>query len=229
MKDEKPKSKKPKSPTTQHHLLISEVKQDTIVMKDGTLRAVLMVSSINFALKNEDEQNAIISSYISFLNSLDHPLQIVVQSRKLQIKPYMDRLLEQEKQQTNELLRTQIADYRSFVTELVSLGEIMSKQFYVVVPYDPRSNKNKGFFARLGEVVNPVSAVKIKGEKFTKRKYDLEMRVRQIEGGLASMGLTSVRLDTQSLIELFFSTYNTDIALTQELGNMKDLRVERTN
>src|SRR3989344_43512 len=100
MKDEKPKSKKPKSPTTQHHLLISEVKQDTIVMKDGTLRAVLMVSSINFALKNEDEQNAIISSYISFLNSLDHPLQIVVQSRKLQIKPYMDRLLEQEKQQT---------------------------------------------------------------------------------------------------------------------------------
>src|SRR3990167_11444757 len=126
MKNEKTAKKKNAMTPTQHHLLMSEVRQDRVVMKDGTLRAVLMVSSINFALKNEDEQNAIISSYISFLNSLDHPLQIVVQSRKLQIKPYMDRLLEQEKQQTNELLRTQIADYRSFVTELVSLGEIMS-------------------------------------------------------------------------------------------------------
>lgn len=226
MKDEKPVGKKPKRPTTQSTLLISEIKQDTVVMKDGTIRAVLMVSSINFALKNEDEQNAIIQGYVSFLNALDHPLQILIQSRKLQIKPYMDRLLEQEKNQTNELLRTQTADYRSFVKELVSLGEIMSKQFYVIVPYDPRSNKNKGFFSRLGEVVNPAAAVKLKGDKFTKRKYDLDMRVRQITGGLGSVGLTTVRLDTQSLIELYFSTYNTDIALTQELGDMSQLRVE---
>lgn len=226
MKEQKKPTKKPKHPTAQQNMLISEIRQDTVIMKDGTLRAVMMVSSINFALKNEDEQNAIISGYVSFLNSLDHPLQIVIQSRKLQIKPYLDRLLEQEKDQTNELLRTQIADYRSFVTELVSLGEIMSKQFYVVVPYDPRSNKNKGFFARMGEVINPAAAVKLKGEKFMKRKYDLDMRVRQVESGLSSMGLTTVRLDTQSLIELYFSTYNTDIALTQELGDLKDLRVE---
>lgn len=226
MKDQKPVTKKPKMPTTQQHLLISEIKQDTIVMKDGTLRGVLMVSSINFALKNEDEQNAIISGYVSFLNGLDHPLQIVIQSRKLQIKPYMDRLLAEEKKQENELLRTQISDYRAFVKELVTLGEIMSKQFYVVVPYDPRSNKSKGFFARFGEVVNPTAAVKVKGEKFTKRKYDLDQRIRQIESGLSSMGLTIVRLDTQSLIELFFSTYNTDIALSQELGDIDDLRVE---
>lgn len=225
MKDQKP-IKKPKMPTTQQNLLISEIKQDTVVLKDGTLRAVLMVSSINFALKNEDEQTAIISNYVSFLNSLDHPLQIIIQSRKLQIKPYIDRLLEQERKQTNELLRTQIADYRSFVNELVSLGEIMSKQFYVIVPYDPRSNKNKSFFTRLGEVISPAMAVKVKGEKFAKRKYDLESRVRQIESGLSSVGLTTVRLDTQSLIELYFSTYNTDIALSQELGNMNELRVE---
>ncbi len=226
MKDTKPTQKKPKMPSTQHHLLISEIKQDTVVMKDGTLRAVIMVSSINFALKNEDEQSAIISGYVSFLNSLDHPLQILIQSRKLQTKPYMDKLLEQEKNQTNELLRTQIADYRAFVSELVSLGEIMNKQFYVVVPYDPSSNKNKGFFARMGEVVNPSSVIKLKGERFTKRKYDLDSRVRQIESGLSSMGLTTVRLDTQSLIELYFSTYNTDIALSQELGNLNELRTE---
>lgn len=226
MKDQKP-IVKPKTPTTQHNLLISEIKQDTVVLKDGTLRGVLMVSSINFALKNEDEQTAIISNYVSFLNSLDHPLQIIIQSRKLQIKPYMDRLLEQEHKQTNELLRIQIADYRAFVNELVSLGEIMSKQFYVVVPYDPRSNKSKGFFDRLGEVLSPANAIKVKGEKFTKRKADLESRVRQVESGLSSIGLTTVRLDTQSLIELYFSTYNTDIALSQEIGNLRELRVEQ--
>jgi hypothetical protein len=195
-------------------------------MKDGTLRAVLLVSSINFALKNEDEQNAIISSYVSFLNSLEYPLQVVVQSRKLYIKPYLDKLLAQERLQTNELLRAQIADYRSFVTELISLGEIMSKQFFVVVPYDPVSNHQKSFWARVSEVLNPATAVHLKGKKFEERKYDLDMRVRQIESGLGSMGLTVVRLDTQALIELYYSTYNPDIALTEHLPALTDLQVE---
>lgn len=211
---------------TQQHLSIAEIKQDTVVLKDGTLRAVLLVSSINFALKNEDEQNAIISSYVSFLNSLEHPLQVVMQSRRLQIKPYLDRLLKQEREQTNELLRTQTADYRSFVSQLVELGEIMSKQFYVVVPYDPLSNKNKSFWSRLTEVLNPAATVKLKGERFTKRKYDLDSRVRQIESGLGSIGLTVARLDTQSLIELYFATYNTDIALSEELPPLNQLQVE---
>lgn len=218
---------KVKKVSAQKHLLISEIKQDCVIMKDGTLRAVLMVSSLNFALKNEDEQNAIISAYVSFLNSLEHPLQIVVQSRKLQIKPYLEKLYEQEKNQENELLRTQIADYRSFVSQLVEMGEIMNKQFYVVVPYDPLSNKNKGFWSRFKEVLNPASVIKLKGEKFKQRKNDLDERVRIIESGLTSIGLTSVRLNTQSLIELYFSTYNTDIALTQELAPIEELRVEK--
>lgn len=227
MKNKAATSKKKSIVSTQEHMFISEIKQDTVVLKDGTLRAVLMVSSINFALKNEDEQNAIVSAYVSFLNSLDHPLQIVIQSRKLQIKPYLDRLLEQENNQANELLRTQIADYRSFVSQLVELGEIMSKQFYVVVPYDPLSNKNKSFWSRAGDIVNPGRTIKLKGEKFLQRKADLDGRVRQIEGGLTSIGLTVVQLNTQSLIELYFSTYNTDIALTQELAPLDQLRVEK--
>lgn len=226
MKNASLEKKKKNTVSTQNHLLIGEVKQDTVVMKDGTLRAVVMVSSINFALKNEDEQNAIVSAYVSFLNSLDHPLQIVIQSRKLQIKPYLDRLIEQEKKQENDLLRTQIADYRSFVTELVQLGEIMNKNFYVVIPYDPASNKTKSFWSRLKEVMNPTSAIRLKGDKFTLRKKDLDDRVRIILGGLTSIGLTAVQLNTQSLIELFFSTYNTDIALTQELAPLEKLRVE---
>jgi type IV secretory pathway VirB4 component len=227
MKNSAAASKKKSIVSTQEHMFISEIKQDTVVLKDGTLRAVLMVSSINFALKNEDEQNAIVSAYVSFLNSLDHPLQIVVQSRKLQIKPYLDRLLEKEHNQENELLRTQIADYRSFVSQLVELGEIMSKQFYVVVPYDPLSNKTKSFWNRASDVINPGRTIKLKGEKFIQRKADLDSRVRQIEGGLTSIGLTVVQLNTQSLIELYFSTYNTDIALTQELAPLEQLQVEK--
>lgn len=226
MENKRAANKKKSIPSTQHHLPFAEIKSDSIVMKDGTLRAVLMVSSINFALKNEDEQNAIVSSYISFLNAIDFPLQIVIQSRQLYIKPYLAKLLEQERAQTNELLRAQIADYRSFVAELVSLGKIMSKQFYVVVPYDPLSNKKRGFWSRSSEVINPAKTVKLKESRFEQRKHDLDMRVRQIESGLASMNLEVVRLDTQSLIELFYSTYNPDIAFSEHLGPVNQLQVE---
>jgi hypothetical protein len=197
-------------------------------MRDGTLRAVLLVSSINFALKNDDEQTAIVSSYVSFLNTLEHPIQIVMQSRKLYIKPYLDKLLQREREQTNELLRTMIADYRSYITELTSLGEIMNKQFYVVVPYDPLSNKGKSFWTRFSEVLNPARGVKLKGERFLKRKEELDARLRQIESGLSSMGLTLARLDTQALIELYYSTYNPDVALSEHLPAVNEIRVEET-
>ncbi|KKP59343.1 MAG: hypothetical protein UR53_C0003G0005 [Candidatus Magasanikbacteria bacterium GW2011_GWC2_34_16] len=227
MQNKSAKRKKQAIPSTQHHLQIAEIQHDTVVLKDGTLRAVLMVSSINFALKNEDEQTAIVSSYVSFLNGLDHPLQIIVQSRELYIKPYLDKLLQREREQSNELLRVQIADYRSFVSELVDLGHIMSKQFYVIVPFDPLSNKKKSFWARLTEVVNPAVTVKLKEERFLKRKQDLDARVRQVQAGLSSMGLEVVQLDTQSLIELFYSTYNPDIALTEHLPPLEAIQVEK--
>jgi type IV secretory pathway VirB4 component len=226
MKSKTEERKKKSMVTTQNHLLISEIKQDTVVMKDGTLRAVIMVSSINFALKNEDEQNAIIQSYVGFLNSLDHPLQVVIQSRKLQIKPYIDRLVIQERNQTNDLLRTQTADYRSFVLELVKLGEIMNKQFYVVVPYDAAASKTKSYWSRVKEVINPTAAISLKGKKFDDRKNELDSRVHLVESGLTSIGLSIARLNTQSLIELYYSTFNTDIALVQELAPIEQLRVE---
>jgi len=227
MKNKKAAAKKAALSASQRFLGVSEVKQDTLIMKDGTLRAVLMVSSINFALKNEDEQNAIISSYVSFLNGLEHPLQIVIQSRELYIQPYLQDLQRREREQTNELLRAQIADYRSFVTELVEMGEIMSKNFYVVVPYDPLSNKQKSFWSRLSEVLNPVVTVKLKAERFAKRKYDLDQRLRQVESGLRSIGLEVVRLDTQSLVELLYSTYNPDIALTERLSPLNEMQLEQ--
>lgn len=226
MKNKFAAQKKSSMAASQRFLSVSEIKQDTLVMKDGTLRAVLMVSSINFALKNEDEQNAIISSYVGFLNGLDHPLQVVIQSRELYIKPYLDDLQKREREQSNELLRAQIADYRSFISQLVEMGEIMSKNFYVVVPYDPLSNKKKSFWARLLEVFNPAITVKLKNERFMQRKYDLDQRLRQVESGLRSIGLEVVRMDTQSLVELLYSTYNPDIALTERMAPMSQMNLE---
>lgn len=217
---------KTKLPAAQTYLPIAEIKDGTVVLKDGTLRSVLLVSSINFALKSDDEQNALISSYVGFLNSLDFPIQIVMQSRKLQIQPYLDNLYKIEKELTNELLKVQIADYRSFVKELVEIGQIMTKRFYVVVPYDPLSNKKKGFVARFKEVMKPAITIRVKEERFQARKRDLESRVRQVNGGLESMGLQVAELDTQSLIELYYTSYNPDIAFAQELQNVEELRLD---
>lgn len=226
MKSRKAAGKKKKIPSTQRYIPFAEIKEGTIIMKDGTLRAVLMVSSINFALKNEDEQNAIVSAYISFLNGLDFPLQVVIQSRQLYIKPYLEDLHKREKEQPNELLRTQMADYRSFITQLVDLGKIMSKQFYVVVPFDPLSNKQRSFWTRASEAISPAKIVKLKEKRFQQRKHDLDTRVRQVEGALSSMNLEVVQLDTQSLLELFYSTYNPDIALSEYLPPLEKIRVE---
>ena len=96
----------------------------------------------------------------------------------------------------------------------------------MVVPYDPLSNKKRGFWSRLSEVIHPAATVKLKAERFQQRKKDLDMRVRQIESGLASMNLEVVRLDTQSLIELFYSIYNPDIAFSEHMAPINQLQVE---
>jgi type IV secretory pathway VirB4 component len=226
MKSNTADKKKKSMNATQANLPIAEIKDGVVVLKDGTLRSVILVSSINFALKSEDEQNAIISSYVGFLNSIDFPLQIVVQSRRLQIKPYIEDLIQAEQDQENELLKVQIADYRAFVQELVEIGQIMTKRFYVVVPFDAQSDQQKSFFTRFKEVLRPALTVRLKEELFEKRKYDLDLRVRHVMSGLESIGLQVAQLDTQSLIELYYTTYNPDIAFAEELADIHTLRIE---
>ena len=166
----KNKSAKNKSVvSSQKYLNIAEIREDTVIMRDNTLRAVLLVSSINFALKNEDEQEAIISSYVSFLNNIDFPLQIVIQSRELDIHGYLEQLKQKEKEQTNELLKIQTAEYTQYIEELVSMAKIMNKRFYVVISYNPASDKKKNFFSSLLEILKPATLIKMKGEKFLKR------------------------------------------------------------
>lgn len=214
------------STTTQKFLDITEIRDDIVVMRDGTLRSVLLISSINFALKSEDEQNAIISSYVGFLNNIEYPLQIVIQSRELNIDGYLTELAQKEKEQTNQLLKMQTSEYIQYIKELVSMSRIMNKRFYIVIPYDPLSDKTKGFFSRMSDLFKPASVIKMKKDKFERRKAELVRRVDNVIGGLSSIGLNSVQLDTQSLIELYYSSYNPATALNQELSNIKNLRVE---
>ena len=212
--------------STEKFLDIAEVKEDTVIMRDGTLRAVILVSSINFALKSEDEQNAIISAYVSFLNNIDFPLQIVIQSRELNIENYIKSLKQKEKEQTNELLKMQTGEYVQYIQELISMSKIMNKRFYVVLAYNPLSDKQKGFFSRFFDVFKPATLIKMKSNIFQRRKVELARRVDNIIAGLGSIGLQSVQLDTQSLLELYYNTYNPATSINQKLVDVNQLRVD---
>ncbi len=214
---------------TQRFLDIAEIREDAVVMKDGTLRAVLMVSSINFALKSEDEQQAIIQGYMQFLNGLEYPLQVVIQSRKMNIDGYIAALSQQEETIHNELLKTQIRDYRQFVKELVDLGQIMQKRFFVVIPYDPADDggdKAKGFMSKISSAFSPAKIVKLNEKRFRERRDSLMQRVSTIASGLGSMSLQVALLDTQGLIELYYSSYNPDVYDEQKLVDTSRLRIE---
>lgn len=213
--------------TTQQYLDIAEIKEDVVIMRDGTLRSVLLISSVNFALKSEDEQNAIVSAYVSFLNNIDFPLQIVIQSREMNVEGYLSTLKEKEKEQTNELLKMQTAEYIQYINELISMSKIMNKRFYIVVPYNPLSDKQKNFFARFFDVLKPATLIKVKEERFLKRKERLMHRVENVVSALGSVGLNSAVLDTQSLIELYYNTYNPSTSLNEKLVDINQLRVEK--
>jgi len=190
--------------STQNFLEIAEIKEGMLVLKTGQLRSVLMVSSANFALKSTEEQQAIIFQFQNFLNSLDFPLQIVVQSRRLNITGYLDALKTFEANQQNELLKAQTADYRAFVEQLISGSSIMAKNFFVVVPFS------------LGEVVGGIQKEKQQKKKtgklsenqFQRMKNQLWQRMEFAALGLRRAGLQVVPLNTEELIELFWSWHH---------------------
>lgn len=213
-------------PPTQHYLDIAEIRDDMVILNDGTVRTILLVSSINFALKSSDEQEAIVQAYMTFLNGLEYPIQIVIQSRKMNIDNYLSRLTEQQKKTQNDLLRSQIVDYRNFVSELVSLGQIMQKRFYLVIPYDPITNKRKNFWTRFQEALSPTSAAKLNKKQLADRIEQLARRTELITGQLSSMGLSSVRLDTQGLVEVYYDVYNPDVFETERLTDVNQIQHE---
>lgn len=225
MKNKNSSAQKPNN-STQKYLNIASIQDDVVILNDASVRAVILVSSVNFDLKSEEEQKAMISGYVSFLNTLDYPLQVVIQSRPLNIDDYLDQLKKSEKEQTNELLRMQIADYRQFISELLTLEKIMSKKFFVVVPYSESGNKKKNFATRLSSVFATAKVIKLSRKRFSEAATELDKRSNFIMSGLASLGLNSQRLNTQALIELYYNSYNPDLFQKQPLEDINKLRVE---
>src|SRR4051812_10288355 len=127
----------PTSNATQEFVPIKDVRDGIVILKDGGMRAILLCSSMNFSLKSTDEKNAILYQFQDFLNSLDFSVQILIQSRKLDIRPYIALLEEQEKAQTQELMKIQVREYIEFIKNFTETTNIMTKHFFIVVPYTP--------------------------------------------------------------------------------------------
>jgi hypothetical protein len=163
---------------------------------------------------------------VTFLNSLGFPLQIVIQSRPLNIDDYLERLKKTEREHTNELLRMQTADYRNFVSELLELESIMSKRFFVVVNYNPINDQRRKYSDRLLDVFTAARKVVIGREKFEKYSRELTKRSIYISSGLTSMGLQVERLNTQALIELYYNSYNPTMYQSQPLEDVNNLAID---
>lgn len=200
-----------------HQLIdIKEVKENIAVLKNGNLRLVLMVSSINFALKSQDEQRAIIARFQDFLNSLDYTVQILVQSRKLDISEYLSFLNERTAVQTNELLKIQTAEYVGFIQELIKLSNIMSKFFYVVISLNSALavEAGKGIFSFFSK--KKKDGAQEAELSFESKKNQLYQRAEQINGLLGAMGLKTIPLGREELIELLYTSYNPGATLKQK-------------
>ena len=192
---------------SQNILQIEEIRDGTLVLKDKSLRAILMASSINLALKSADEQTAVILQFQSFLNSLDFPIQIFVLSRKLNIESDLDTLRASQKKQINDLLKIQIAEYIEFIRTFVRASNIMSKTFYITVPYTTSAatqSKFTGIF-NFGRSKTPQSFTP---EVFEEYKKQLWQRVDHVIQGIIRTGVRAVPLNTEELIELYYGLYN---------------------
>lgn len=199
---------------SQDFVKIKEIRDGIVLLKDGGLRAVLMASSINFALKSEDNQAAIISQFQNFLNSLDFSIQIVVQSRRFDIKPYIALLEERAKNQKNELLKLQTKEYIGFVTKFTEGTNIMNKTFFIVVPYSPAIMQLKGSSDGLTmKLKEGIGLGKGRGEPqstkgFEESRTQLEQRVGVVEQGLIRTGIRVAQLGTEEVVDLFYQLFN---------------------
>lgn len=217
--------------STQAHLRIGEIREGVVVLKNGGIRGVLKTSSINFNLKSEQEQNAIIYSYQSFLNSLEFPIQILIRSKKLDIDDYIEGVKKLGEKQENKLLQQQTVEYAEYVKRLVEYADIMAKEFYVIVPFDPGRAQNPestkrfySFFQHLSPK-DSYSDIKQRRSEFNNLKKGLLQRINVIQSGLENCGLKVEQLDTPGLIELFYESYNPLTSRNQKLKDLENTTV----
>ncbi|MDZ4216890.1 MAG: hypothetical protein U1C97_01060 [Candidatus Gracilibacteria bacterium] len=218
-----------KSAATQRFLPIAEIHDNTVVLKNGGIRAVLQTTSVNFNLKSEEEQNALIQGYQSFLNSLEFPVQIVVRSKKLDIDNYLEHLDEIKEQQENPLLKQQTAEYQEYVEKLVEYADIMEKKFYVVVPVDPPTGTKISFIDRfLGHIFpsDTIAKTRTRQKNFKDLRKKLTQRVNQVEQALVGLNIRTQELNTKELIELYYQSYNPITARQEKINKLEKTNIE---
>ena len=218
--------------STQNTLQLSEIRDGIVIMNDGTFRAVIMCKSINFDLMSPQEREAVEFSYQGFLNSLYFPIQIFIRSQKVDLRPYLEKLVKIRTQQDNMLLGLLMEDYICFLDDISQQTNIMDKRFYVVISY-PEADQNikgtirqsTGFFTGIMELFSSSKTphVVIDEAVLAKAKDELRNRVQATLQGLQECGIQGLPLDTQELIELYYDAYNPDTATHQQLGNFDDL------
>lgn len=193
--------------STQSFVPVQEVRNGVVILKDGGYRGIMMCSSLNFALKSEDEQRAIIGGFQNFLNTLDFSVEIVVHSRKMDIRPYLGLLNERMATQTSELMRIQLREYIAFIRNFIEGADIMTKTFYIVVPYSSVSIRQvTGGLPFLGKGTPQTSQGM--NSSFDESRVQLEQRMALVSGGLAASGLRAIPLGTEEVIELLYNSFN---------------------
>lgn len=213
--------------TTQNSLQLSEIRDNIVIMADGTFRAVIACKSINFDLMSAREREGVEFSYQNFLNSLNHPIQILIRSQRVDIGPYIDRLVEIRRKQDNMLLNVLMDDYINFIDVLSQEANIMDKSFFIAIPYYPLGDLSnlkdqaKGFFGKL--LAKPNTITKIDTATYEKAKTEIKNRVDSVTSGLFQLGVQSVQLNTKELGELYYNVYNPDTAVREPLGNFDDV------
>lgn len=203
----------------------AEIRNDTVILKNGGLRAVLQIEPINFNLKSETEQIGIISGYESFINTLTFPIQILIRSTKVDIDQYLELVDANAKKQNNQLLKDQTVSYGKFVKKIVDLADIMAKKFYLVVPLDDATKKQTPL-NRFLEWMNTDDSASKKGQRdarFNAMDSRLRERVDLIDAGLRAIGLGTKRMNTLELISLYYEIYNRNQRQSQKLPIGTDL------
>lgn len=214
--------------STQANLLISELRDNVVIMKDGSFRAVVACKSINFDLMSDMEREGVEYSYQNFLNSLKFTVQILIRSQQVDIGPYLERLMEIRRNNDNMLLSVLMDDYINFVDILSREANIMDKSFFVVIPYYPSADlekaleETKNFFKVFSKSKAP-TVTRIDRATYDKSMTELNNRVDSVTSGLFQIGIHSVRLNTRELAELYYNFNNPDTAVREPLVDFSKL------
>lgn len=202
----------PEASSTKQFVEIQEIRDEVLVLKDGSLRQIIRVGSTNFDLKSQDEQTAILQGFQNFLNALDFSMEIMVMSRKLDINKYLETLDELIENQQNELMRIQAVEYSRFVKELTQLANIMSKNFFVVIPFYIGARTKEGIMEIFKSIFKPAETVKrLTPEEFEIYKSQLNQRTNLVLENLAGLGLGMKILGKEELTNLYYQLYNPSV------------------